>query len=202
MTSGKTFIRLEIETGEVSTLLTSIRKAFGAAQMKEFNQQGALRAQKEIVAYYDQKGRNLWINPALPTHGPGRQKTRFSDNVSSGWGITSVTGSGANIANKAVGLAHKVTGGTITAKRAKFLTIPIIPQAHGRRAKQFVNDIGPLFAEKGCLMWKKPDGTIVPAYALKKSVTHKPWPGALPPDETIIEPFVEAIKEEVNKRLS
>jgi len=170
--------------------------------MKEFNEQGAKRVKKEIESYYLQKGRNLWINPALPTHGQGRQKTRFSDNVATGWGITSVTGSGATISNKAVGLAHKVTGGTVTAKRAKFLTIPIIPQAHGRRAREFVAEIGPLFAAKGCLMWKKPDGSILPAYALKKSVTHKPWPGALPPDETMIEPFVEAVKEQANKLLS
>lgn len=202
MTSGKSFIRLEIDTGEVGTVLASIRKTFGAQKMREFNEQGAKNAKAEIEGYYLQKGRNLWINPALPTHGPGRQKTRFSDNAATGWGITSVTGSGANIANKAIGLAHKVTGGTITAKRTKFLTIPIIPQAHGRRAKQFVNDIGPLFAAKGCLMWKKPDGTITPAYALKKSVTHKPWPGALPPDETIAQAFAEGIITQVNKELS
>jgi len=202
MTSGKSFIRVDVDTGEASELLASIRKAFGAAQMKKFNEEGAKRMKSELESYYLQKGRDLWVNPSLPTHGQGRQKTRFSDNVASGWGITSVTGSGATIANKATGLAHKITGGTITAKKAKFLTIPIIPQAHGRRARDFVSQIGPLFAAKGCLMWKKPDGSILPAYSLKKSVTHKPWPGALPPDEILIEPFVEAVKEESNKLLS
>jgi hypothetical protein len=206
MTSGKSFIRVDVDTGEIGAVLASIRKTFGAGSMKAFNQAGAEVAKDEIEGYYLQKGRNLWINPALPTHGPGRQKTRFSDNVATGWGITSVTGSGANIANKAVGLAHKVTGGTISAKSAKFLTIPIIPEAHGRKARKgtssFVSNIGPLFASKGCLMWKKPDGTILPAYALKKSVTHKPWPGALPPDETITDAFLKGVQESIDQQLN
>lgn len=202
MTSGKSFIRVDVDTGELGAVLASIRKTFGAGSMKAFNQAGAEVAKDEIEGYYLQKGRNLWINPALPTHGPGRQKTRFSDNVATGWGITSVTGSGATIANKATGLAHKITGGAITAKKAKFLTIPIIPQAHGRRARDFVSQIGPLFAAKGCLMWKKPDGSILPAYALKKSVTHKPWPGALPPDETITDAFVRGVQESISQQIN
>jgi len=202
MTSGKSFIRVDIDTGEIGAVLASIRKTFGAGMMKTFNQAGAQNAKTEIEGYYLQKGRNLWINPTLPTHGQGRQKTRFSDNVATGWGIASVSGSGATIANKVVGLAHKVTGGTITAKRVKFLTIPIIPQAHGRRARDFVSQIGPLFAAKGCLMWKKPDGSILPAYALKKSVTHKPWPGALPPDELITGAFLAGVNEQIDREFS
>ena len=166
------------------------------------NQDGAQSAKVYIESYYLIKGRNLWINPALPTHGQGRQKTRFSDNVATGWGITSVSGSGATIANKAVGLAHKVTGGWIFPKKAKFLTIPIIPQAHGRRARDFVSQIGPLFAAKGCLMWKKPDGTIEPAYALKKSQRHDPWPGALPPDEIVADAFLKGVTESIDDQFT
>jgi len=202
MISGKSFIRVDVDTGELGSVLASIRKSFGAGSMKVFNQEGAKQALIETIKYYDNLGHNLWINPSLPTHGLGRTKSRFSDNVTAGWGITSVSGSGATIANKAVGLAHKITGGTITAKKAKFLTIPIIPQAHGRRARDFVSQIGPLFATKGCLMWKKPDGTILAAYALKKSVTHKPWPGALPPDQTITDAFVRGVQESISQQLN
>jgi hypothetical protein len=41
-------------------------------------------------------------------------------------------------------------------------------------------------------MWKRPDGSIIPAYALKKSVAHAPWKGALPPDATIADAFADA----------
>lgn len=202
MKAGKSFITVEIDATDAIKLYAKMSKSFSAGKRKQYNAVGAEAAQSAIQRYYVRLGRNLWINPSLPTHGTGRQKTRFSENVTSGWSVGKVTGSGANIRNNTIGLAHKVTGGTITAKRVKFLTIPLIPQAHGRRAADFASDIGKLFAAKGCLMWKKPDGRIIPAYALKKSVTHKPWVGALPPDATISNAFAEAALDAIENELS
>lgn len=202
MTSGKSFISVDIDATDATNIYVTLAKTFSAEKRKQYNAIGAKAAQAEIQSYYAKLGRNLWVNPALSTHGPGRQKTRFAENVTTGWAVSSVTGSGATIQNKAVGLAHKVTGGTITAKRTKFLTIPLIPQAHGRRARDFAVNIGPLFAAKGCLIWKKSDGTITPAYALKKSVTHAPWKGALPPDATISDAFGSAALDAIGNELS
>lgn len=202
MKSGKSFITVDIDATDAIKFYAKMSKAFSAEKRKQYNTIGAEAAQSAVQSYYVKLGRNLWINPSLPTHGPGRQKTRFADNITTGWSVGKVTGSGANIRNNTIGLAHKVTGGTITAKRVKFLTIPLIPQAHGRRARDFASGIGKLFAAKGCLMWKKPDGTIIPAYALKKSVTHKPWTGALPPDATIAKEFAEAALDAIENELS
>ena len=203
MAGGKSFIRVEIDANEAVLNYRQLSKVFSAGKRKEFNAIGAIEANNETVSYYKRLGNNLWINPSLPTHGPGRQKTRFSDNITTGWFVSGVTGSGATLSNGAVGLAHKVLGGTITAKRAKFLTIPVIPQAHGRTVKQFIADIGKVFFAKGCVMWSKPDGTIIPAFVLKKSVTHKPWPNALPTSDSIADAFaggaMEALIAELEK---
>lgn len=96
---------------------------------------------------------------------------------------------GANevsIVNNNPTLAHKITGGTITAKNVQFLTIPLIPEAKGIRAAEYEAFTGnKLFPVKGVLAHKGAGDEIVPVYALKRSVTQGPWPGAMPPTEEL-----------------
>jgi hypothetical protein len=199
MKSGKSFISIDIDSSEALALYQKLSSSFSLEQRRKYNTVGAEAAQSAVQSYYTRKGRNLWINPSLPTHGPGRMKTRYADNVESGWNVGKVTGSGVRIQNNTIGLSHKVTGGTITAKRVKFLTIPVTPEAHGRTARQFSKDIGKLFAAKGCLMWKKADGSINAAYILKRSVNHTPWPNALPPDAEIVDAFAESALDAIER---
>lgn len=63
-------------------------------------------------------------------------------------------------------------GMTITPKRAKFLTIPLIPAAKGKRAGDF-NDLFPMGLDKGgngVLARDKGNGEIEAVFALVKSV--------------------------------
>jgi len=53
-------------------------------------------------------------------------------------------------------LPHKVKGGTITAKRVKYLTIPIHSESYARPAKQFP-DLFVIKSKKGNLLLVKPD---------------------------------------------
>ena len=53
-------------------------------------------------------------------------------------------------------LPHKIKGGTITAKRAEYLTIPINKEAYGRKARQFP-DLFVIKSKKGNLLLVKPD---------------------------------------------
>ncbi|HMJ92341.1 MAG TPA: hypothetical protein VK530_21140 [Candidatus Acidoferrum sp.] len=88
----------------------------------------------------------------------------------------------------AVAISHpsfnqKVYGGTIRAKAAKSLTIPIHPDAHGRRASVLERALGlKLFRVKDALAARGADGKLTFYYALKQSVTQKPDPSALPPE--------------------
>jgi hypothetical protein len=110
------------------------------------------------------------------------------------------SGSGVTLRSKgAIGFSHKVTGGTITARRAKFLTIPIVPEAHGLTARTYSRTIAPLFAVKGVLAQadeNSPTG-IKPVFVLKKSITQKPWRNALPPEQSYINAFANGALQSI-----
>jgi hypothetical protein len=161
---------------------------------------GAQDALEVVEKYYNSNGSRLWENPSLPTHGPGRKKTQWWRKVAGSWSIMGVSGSGVTLRSKgAIGFSHKVTGGTITARRAKFLTIPIVPEAHGLTARTYSRTIAPLFAVKGVLAQadeNSPTG-IKPVFVLKKSITQKPWKNALPPEKTYLDAFTNGALESI-----
>jgi len=53
-------------------------------------------------------------------------------------------------------LPHKVKGGTISAKRVQYLTIPVHPEAYDRSARRF-DDLFVIKSKKGNLLLVKPD---------------------------------------------
>ena len=81
-----------------------------------------------------------------------------------------------------------------------------MPQAHGLSARDYSRRYSPLFRVKGVLAEKddKAESGIRPVYALKKSVTHKPWPKALPPEASYVDALIDTaldylIDQEMNK---
>ena len=177
-------------TGDSAAKLGMIRLG-STAQRKQAVTKGGRGALNVIKGYYRAKGRPFWVNPALPTHGPGRKVTQWWRSTETGWAMTQPNSYTASFVNGTVGLAHKVTGGTIRAKRKKFLTIPVDPKAHGLDAKTFARTIAPLFQAKGMLLYvDEQTADVKAAYALKKSITQRPWPGALPPESSYLEAFV------------
>ena len=177
-------------TGAQEAKLAAIRLS-APAQRRQAVTDGGIAALNVIKGYYRAKGRPFWVNPALSTHGPGRKVTQWWRSTETGWAMTQPNSYTASFVNGTVGLAHKVTGGTIRAKRKKFLTIPVDPKAHGLDAKTFARTIAPLFQAKGMLMYvDEQTADVKAAYALKKSITQRPWPGALPPESTYLDAFV------------
>lgn len=185
MIQGKSFVGIKVKASDINDAKAAVIRLASPQTRSEALKQGALSALDSIREFYNNKGRLPWINPSLPTHGSGRTPTGWWLATASGWAIARATGRSVTFANAAIGLAHKVTGGTIRAKRKKFLTIPIVPQAHGMTATSYARKYSPLFMVKGVLAEKTEDG-IRPVFALKKSVTHKPWPNALPPEESYV----------------
>lgn len=146
--------------------------------------------------WYQSRGNDYFDNPENKTHGAGRQDTRWAEGMVQGWSCTA-TGDAA-----VVGFTHptapgsfyyKVHGGTITAKNTRALTIPINPLAHGKK----VSDIEAYLGEKLFRPYgadgKKADylaaqiqgESLVPMFALRKSVHVDPWPGAVPDESDI-----------------
>lgn len=179
-------------TGDQSAILGVIRMA-SPAQRKQAVTKGGRAAFDVIKGYYAAKGRPFWVNPALPTHGPGRKVTQWWRSTETGWSMKQTNIFSVAFVNGTIGLAHKITGGTIRAKRKKFLTIPVHPKAHGLDAKTFARTIAPLFFAKGMLMYvDEQTADVKAAYALKKSITQRPWPGALPPEASYLNAFLDA----------
>jgi hypothetical protein len=145
----------------------------------------AENAAKEYHSQYNQAG--LWRGNR--SFGSGGSK--FGEAVADGWNTQDAAPSSVTISNDAEHLAHKVNGGTITPKRAKALTIPLIAEARGQTARDYArNKNTKLFTIKGKkALFEKTSTGIRPVFALVKSVTQGPWPGALPDDATILSGF-------------
>lgn len=193
MIQGKSFLGIQVKASDVDQAALAMIKLASPQARRDALKEGAMSALDVIRDFYNSRGRLPWLNPSLPTHGPGRKLTRWWEQTASGWSITKASGNSVTFENAAIGLAHKVTGGTIRAKRRKFLTIPIVPQAHGLRAKDYSRSISPLFRVKGVLAEKdesSPTG-IRPVYALKKSVKQNPWPNALPPEASYVDAMID-----------
>lgn len=86
-------------------------------------------------------------------------------------------------------IAQKVFGGIISAKRVRYLTIPVTPEAYGRTARTFESETGLKLifikpAEKGkapCLATVAEDsGQVTTQFLLTPSVTQDADPTALP----------------------
>jgi hypothetical protein len=184
-------IGIRIQVGSVEEVKLSALQLASPEVRKEAIKAGSLSAKDKIEGYYQTRGRNPWLNLALPTHGAGRKQSRWWERVATGW-TTKNTSSRVTFENKTIGFAHKITGGTITAKRKKLLTIPVIPEAHGMTAKGYSRSISKLFRIKNTLCQSDQNGGIKPVFVLKKSVTQKPWPNALPSDETYVPEFIES----------
>jgi hypothetical protein len=119
----------------------------------------------------------------------------FARNVVEGWLEPVITGNTATIRNTFGLLAWKTTGGTISAKRAKALTIPLTTAARSKPAGQF-----PGLFRLGQTLSKRLGNRIEAQYALKKSVSQKPWPGALPPETDVAEAAISAAAEAMQEQ--
>lgn len=85
------------------------------------------------------------------------------------------------------GMAQRFFGGTIRPRKAKALTIPIHPEAHGKRAREF-DDLA--LIQTGtpgvAILAKTGKNTFIPFFILLRSVFQEPDPTVLPKDSVIL----------------
>lgn len=191
MKVGSSFITITatgLDEAKAAAITLAEPKVQGAAVL-----QGGQDAIEEVRKYYAMEGRVKWINPMQRTHGPGREQSRWWEGTARGWSLSQPNSNMVTFSNETIGLAHKVTGGTIRAKRKKSLTIPLDPRAHAKTASEYSNRVNPLFRVKNVLaeVDKESATGIKPIYALVKSVTHRPWPNALPPEDSYVNAFMD-----------
>jgi hypothetical protein len=129
--------------------------------------------------------------------GGGASSGWFAKAVVDGWQEPRVAGNGVVIANSFGLLSWKVSGGTIVPKKAKMLTIPLVALAKGVAARQYP---APLFRAGNALCIKL-GNKVKAVYALKKSVTQKPWPGAMPPNDQLQAKFMEGANKAIARAI-
>lgn len=195
-------MNVELTVKDTATpLLREIAEAFGPAGVKDANEaggRGAVVAAGQFHREFDARGG--WRGPN--SYGSGRSD--FGAEIARGWFFREADAGGATIANHAEHYAFKVEGGTIRPKRVNWLTIPLIEEARGRRAKDYEIDFNTrLFRPKGhnVLMERTGKGEARSVYALLKSVTQRPWPDAVPPLPMLAGAFVGGVEEWLDSQL-
>lgn len=205
-------INVNVSNG-ASPMLREFIAALTGQQAAELSEQSGRAAVNAAIKYhreFDQAGG--WKGKRYLGPGPNGGGD-FGSDVARGWSLQSFDSSGAVIANDATHYAFKVTGGTITPKRAKALTIPLIQEAKGLYASVYQQNAGHrLFTIKGKhALFERTEGATTGArgkrgrpgataiktsgiravYALVASVTTGPWPGAVPDEDLLATAFMK-----------
>lgn len=144
----------------------------------------------------------------------GGRRTNFYGNASE---LTSysVEGDTAIVSIAARGIRQRFYGGTIVPKRAKYLTIPVHPDAHGRTASQF-KGLVVVFGKGGqpvglarSVTARRSRGFVGPMpasagellFVFKKSITQAPDPTVLPPPDRTYGAAISRLNEHVDRLL-
>lgn len=119
----------------------------------------------------------------------GGKRTHFYGEVRKSVQNPQLESDGVVVAINHVGIAQRYFGGVIEAKPGKRLTIPVHPEAHGRRAREF-GDLTPIFFAdgNGFLMRPNPDSPSAIGevyYLLRKTVEQDADPSVLPTDDEL-----------------
>lgn len=96
-------------------------------------------------------------------------------------------------------IRQKINGGPIVPVRAKALTIPNHPDAHGRTARQLEGYVGlKLFilqTKWGAFLAGKKGRSVVKYYLLSRGVNQMPWPRSIPEKRLMQRTFTDAVRE-------
>jgi hypothetical protein len=143
---------------------------------------------------YHTRFRQKWQGPRYMA---GPRSNLFWQQVVAGWQDPVVSGKKVTITNTFGLLKWKTTGGTITPKRARMLTIPLVPDAKGLSAAEYEAEEGTPLFRAGNALCRRIGKRLEAIYALKDSVHQEPWPGAMPPDDEIKKVFTDSVKLQI-----
>src|SRR5215475_1140449 len=137
-----------------------------------------------------------------PNWFPGPYSGQFAQKVVQGWQAPVISGESVSINNTFGLLDWKIRGGTITPKRGKALAIPLIPAARGLYASEYPAARGQQLFREGSALFQVMGGRAEAVYALARSVTQGPWPGAMPQDNDIRQAFTEATQQYLEEQFA
>lgn len=172
-------ITINLDSVDVRNRLTEIATVVG--KPRPVLQASARSLRRELQRHFAEKNRT-------PNRLGGR-RTNFWSQIRSSTQIGKVTDVLAEVVIGDPRFAQKLRGGPIKAKEAGALTIPMAPEAHGRRPKVLEQAlgiklfvIGARIGQGAYLAAARAEGEGIKVYyALKKRVIQKADPTALPP---------------------
>lgn len=193
-------IVVQIDSGEVRNQLETLSRRL--ANQRPMLAASAGNVRRELQRHFARKNQR-------PNKLGGR-RTNFWSQVRTSTQVGAVTNTQAEVVIGDFRFAQKYYGGTIRAKSAKALTIPVHPAAHGRRASVLERELGlKLFVlggrglGNGAWLASATEQGITVYYALKRQVDQPKDPTAAPPPEKIenaatqgAESFLRTIVEE------
>ena len=190
-------VKIEIESEAIASLISDLHLLAAGEWMINAQGEASEDVYNFFQKWYRAGGRERFVNPQLSTHGAGRATTRwFEQSVLQSWEPRNARESGFDFVNDNASFALKVTGGTISAKNASALTIPLTPEAHAKRVAQYSETVGKLFRPKNKnYLARVVEGGIEPVYLLRKSVSIKPNPSLIPTEEEVAAPYESALYE-------
>lgn len=196
-----------IDYSGVDEVIEEVRRLGGVERIAEANARMGEGVRVWLMEWYLERAESgHFENPGLPTHGAGRNKTGWANEVARGW-MAETRGDGARVylsgqgggemgGDLAGSLLLKIYGGCVEAKSAGALTIPLVPEAHGRRASVYESVMGRrLFvvgqresgADGAFLCEGDGHGGVRAVYKLKRSQVFEPWPESFPDEEVLAE---------------
>lgn len=185
------------------TVTPELKRVLGAAQRpRSVVQAGGKAMQVEISAHLRRLqargNRNGWPAQKFFT-GP-------SGSVEKSVRISKITDTGAELTIADPRFAHLVNGGTVSARRAKHLAIPLTAEAYAAAGKGSIQSAVPglklVVLKSGLFLCRETKSggknsrpQITPIFKLVKSITHKPHPDELPNPEALRNAAHEAMAE-------
>lgn len=150
----------------------------------------------------------------------GGKRTHFYAQAARGTSFTAEP-DGVTVSIASIGIAQRFFGGVIRPQKAKWLTIPAVPEAHGKTASQFDLELvwnadrKPVaLATKNTLavqITQNAQGKIVKKHTgslgrimfwLRKSVTQEPDPSVLPRIDEVAGAAITAINDTVDRAIA
>lgn len=116
---------IKIKDG-ATPMLQELEKTIRGGQLENAMAQGAANRVRKWLFRKNQTNPNKL----------GGRRTNFWSGVAKSTSYTSQVGRATVIIDK-IGFAQRLHGGFIKAKNKKYLTIPAVPEAYGRRAREF-----------------------------------------------------------------
>jgi hypothetical protein len=190
-------ITLTIQSADLDAAIRKADELGDLLQSHELRMTAGRAAQQVIMLHLQKLAADAAHHQTAASLGADR--TGFYEEASKGVHDPEPEADGVSISIEHEGLAQRYFGGTIEARAGSFLTIPAQAAAYGHRAREFSNLRLIMFPSGLAALVDKDEpgdeGSVY--YWLVRSVTQQADPTVLPTSEEMLDPALEAVRQQI-----